>query len=277
MAGDTYKKVRPGERLRIPASAYNAFVDAARAHQTGQKNAIRDTPRSTLQAGVVAIRNDSGSAVPRFGVLGVDGSLFQPSDSLEAFQRRIALIGSTPNEAIHVGRFVVTLEPIAAGALGAACAAGLCLVQLIVLQDDGRDRPYAEIINGVTAGLLAGDRGAASILWKEPGVGIKWAVVRLGAYTPRSVFPVTLTVSTTAYGDATTPTAHTYNVADLDGVTLATAINPAASPHQWKRPSIGRYAPATFGHAHWEPNATADAGLVITWVNETPELEACGS
>lgn len=276
MAGDTFKKVRPGERLRIPASAYNAFVDAARAHRTGGNIGTIDARPSMQQTGIVAIRNDSGSSIPRFGVLGVDGPLFQPGDSLEAFQRGIALVGSTPDAALHVGRFVVTLEPIAAGALGAACAAGVCLVQLIVLQDDGRERLYAEIINGVTAGLLAGDRGAAAILWKETGVGVKWAVVRLGAFTPRSVFPVTLAVATTAYGDATTPTAHTYNVADLDGVTLATAIDPGATSHQWKRPSIGRYAPATFGHAHWDPSVTPDAGLVITWINEAPELEACG-
>jgi hypothetical protein len=277
MAGDHLNKVRPGQSLRIPASAYNAFVDAARAHRSGQNNSIRDAPRSTQQAGVVAIRNDSGSAIPRFGVLGVNGPLFQPGDSIEAFQRGIALVGSTPSTAAHPGRFVVTLEPIAAGALGRACAAGVCLVQLIVLQDDGRDRPYAEIINGVTAGLLAGDRGAAAILWKEPGVGIKWAVVRLGAFQPRSVFPVALTVASAAYGDASTPTAHTYDVVDLDGAALASAINPSTSPHQWKRPTIGRYAPATFGHAYWDPNATADAGLVITWINETPELEACAT
>lgn len=277
MVSEALQKTYPGAPLRIPATAYNAFVDAAVAHRQRERDASRDPLRDFRQAGIVTVRNDTASTVPRFGVLGVDGPLFDPGAALEAFQRWVALIGSTPSTATHLGRFVITLEPIAAGALGRACAAGLCLVQLIVLQDDGRDRLYAEIINGVTAGLLAGDRGATAILWKEPGVGVKWAVVRLGAFRQRAVFPVTLAVATTAYGDATTPTAHTYDVSDLDGNALASAIDPGAAPHQWKRPSIGRYAPATFGHACWDPNVTQDAGLVVTWTNEAPELEACGT
>jgi hypothetical protein len=31
MAGDAFKKVQPGQRLKITAEAFNAFVDAARA------------------------------------------------------------------------------------------------------------------------------------------------------------------------------------------------------------------------------------------------------
>lgn len=275
--GDPINKVHAGQTLRIPATAYNAFVDAAVAHRQRERDARRDPLREFRQAGIITIKNDTASTVPRFGVLGVDGPLFEPGAALDAFQRRVALIGSTPSAATHMGRFVITIEPIAAGALGQACAAGVCPVQLVVFQDNGREHLYADIINGATSGLLAGDRGAAAILWKEPGVGVKWAIVRLGAFQQRAVFPVTLAIATTAYGDATTPTAHTYDVADLDGAALANGIDPGAAPHRWKRPSIGRYAPATFGHACWDPNVTQDAGLVITWTNEAPELEACGA
>ena len=36
--GDAWKKVRAGQRLEIPAEAYNAFLDAARAERAQQHN-----------------------------------------------------------------------------------------------------------------------------------------------------------------------------------------------------------------------------------------------
>lgn len=36
MAGDPLKKVQAGDRLNIPAEAYNAFIDAARASRSQQ-------------------------------------------------------------------------------------------------------------------------------------------------------------------------------------------------------------------------------------------------
>jgi len=91
------------------------------------------------------------------------------------------------------------------------------------------------------------------------------------------VFPVTLTLAELASGTDTIATNHMYHVFDaITGVQLndpLVLVNPSQPPHQWKRPSIGRYSPATFGLAYFD----AAGAFIITWTNETPELEACAA
>lgn len=58
---------------------------------------------------------------------------------------------------------------------------------------------------------------------------------------------------------------------DWDHADVAEDQNPVAAPHQWKRPSVGFMIPATFGHAHWN----AQGELVLGWINEVAEQEAC--
>ena len=277
MAVDPLAKVRPGQPLKIPAAAYNAFVDAAKATRGVRADALVSPTRENLPGGaggVVPIKNNSAAAIERYGVLGISGPLFDPSEALESFKRRVALTGVTPDEDLHLGRFAVAMEPIATGRLGMACVCGVCVAKVEFPPDDGRERPFADIGDGVTANLKAADRGAATILWRElaPMGGVKWAVVRLGGLVPTRVFPVSLAVVGVVYGDASTPTAHTYDVFDAaSGAQLAAAVDPTAAPHKCKRPSIGRYASADFGLAFWDETD----GLVITWINEVPELEPC--
>ena len=115
--------------------------------------------------------------------------------------------------------------------------------------------------------------GAAQILWKESGTGVKWAVVRLGRWSP-TVFPVNLTQTGGSQGTTTTPATWTYSVIDpVTSQTLATAVNPTVSPHKWKRPSAGWMIAATFGYAHFN----AQGQLVLGWINEMVEQEACSS
>jgi hypothetical protein len=57
----------------------------------------------------------------------------------------------------------------------------------------------------------------------------------------------------------------------LTDESLEKDIDPTKSPHQWKRPSIGRMTQATFGYAHYDVNEK----LVIGWINETFVLSSC--
>jgi len=61
----------------------------------------------------------------------------------------------------------------------------------------------------------------------------------------------------------------------VTGDTLATAVDPTASPHKWQRPSIGWMIPATFGYAHYHPDGSGGWELVLGWINETVDQEAC--
>jgi len=173
---DPFRKVQPGDRMRISADAYNAFVEAAQAYRDGRQGQGREISHQVRSSGIVRVRNDSGSAVGRFGVLGVDAPAITPTSSLSGFQNHLVLSCSTPASA-HAGRFVVLLEPIPAGRIGRAMAGGVVQVQIDVT-DSGHG--FAEVKNSDPAKLASGATGSAVILWKESGTGTKWAIIRIG-------------------------------------------------------------------------------------------------
>jgi len=181
--GDDLRKVRPGEPLRVPARAYNAFVDAAldlkRRQQDRFSGDLRDGGR---QHGVVPVRNDTGSDLERYHVMAIDGPLFPPGDEgpEHTFQNRMALKGIEPNEETPPGRFVVAREPIPAGELGLCVIHGATPARLYVEEEE---HTFADIKPGERV-LVSGGSGGTAILWKEDGVGEKWAVVDIGR--PRS-------------------------------------------------------------------------------------------
>ena len=87
-----------------------------------------------------------------------------------------------------------------------------------------------------------------------------------------SVFAVALTQTGGAQGTDAAAASWTYTVADyLASTELATAVDPTASPHLWRRPTVGWIVAATHGLA----TANAAGNLVLTWINEIAEQEAC--
>jgi hypothetical protein len=175
--GDALKKVQQTQKLRIPAAAYNAFVDTARAHQQRQQDRQQTAQPASRSSGLVLVKNASGADRERFDVLGVNAPLFGPSDNLESFKNTLALTGITPT-ADHAGRFVILQEPLKADAIGLALAAGVSIVHINVQDQAHR---LADVAEGTAGNLRSGSAGVAQILWKEAGTGVKWALVRLGA------------------------------------------------------------------------------------------------
>jgi len=179
--GNALKKVQSGERFRIPPAAYNAFVDAALDYQQRKQNSGARTGGS-VPRGTIYVRNQSGAAVGRFAVLGIDSPSILPSVSEEGFQNHLILDGVAPVVGTHEGRFVITAEPIAAGEMGQGYASGVCQVQVDVGDEDHQ---FADITDADPTKLTSGTSGAAQILWKEAGTGTVWAIVRL-AYSAGS-------------------------------------------------------------------------------------------
>ena len=176
---DHLRKVRIGDPLRIPARAYNAFVDAA--HLTRRIDA--DTGAGPTMPGtqehLVLVRNESGADLPRFGILGIDRPIIEPGveGNTDEFQRRAALIGAgitTTDE--YVGRFVVTREPIAAGKIGWAVIRGVTPATVNVIDEE---HSHADTFPDEQV-LRSGFTGAARILWKEPGTGELLALIEMG-------------------------------------------------------------------------------------------------
>jgi len=269
--GDTLKKVSKGDKLRIPAAAYNAFIDTARDFQARQRG-ISSTPQaSTRSSGIVLVRNDSGDDLSRYTVLGIDSPIIDPEANLDGFKNRVAVVGVTPSEDDHVGKFVVLLEPLKSGAIGMAYGAGVCPVKIDVPGEDA-EYPYADIVDGQTANLEAKHYGAAAILWRAGGTGVQWALVRLGPPMPAFVFPVDLEQAGGEQGDEENPATWTYDVSDpVTEDTLAEGVDPTADPHKWQRPSVGFMIAATFGYAHYN----SDGDLVLGWINEMVEQASC--
>ncbi|HOQ06145.1 MAG TPA: hypothetical protein PKY88_13140 [Anaerohalosphaeraceae bacterium] len=172
-------KVKIGDPLRISTAAYNAFVDAAMAHRSQQHGmAGRQEPFFLDGRNLVRVKNTSDAAVGQFGILGVDGVIFEPSGNLTMFKQEVALLGGTPAVSAHSsGRFVVCAEPIDSGRIGLAWGAGVCLAQINVGDESHR---FADIAEGDSACLASSSSGPCTILWKESGTGQKWAVIRFG-------------------------------------------------------------------------------------------------
>ena len=270
---DALRKVQAGQPLVISAAAYNAFVDAALDYRQRASRVGREARPAFRQASIVLVRNDSGSDRERFDVLGVGVPVIDPADGEEAFKERVALAGVVPVAGTHAGLFVVLAEPLAAGAIGHAFAAGVCPVRIDVPDGEGEWR-IAEIAGGVTANLVAHPQGSAAILWRAGGTGVQWAVVRLGNAPGLHVFPVELSQVGGSAGGESAPASWTYDVRGVEGgALLAGDINPVAAPHQWRRPAAGPVDAATFGYAHFQDDGEGGRELVLGWINEGPSGE----
>lgn len=168
------RKVHPGDQLRIPARDYNSFVDAAIAHRRSEGNLLGgDNSLAPWPACVVLVRNDTDDEVDRFAVLGIDGVLFTAADNLGEFTNRPAVKCVVPTST-HTDRFVVTTEPIAQGKIGRAVIAGITPVKLDVQSET--DKFASATV--VTTSLKSSAFGTAQILYREPGTGVQWAIVR---------------------------------------------------------------------------------------------------
>lgn len=194
--GSPLKKVRSGEPLRIPAAAYNAFIDAAHLARRIDADAQVDPLRSGVGEQLVLVRNESGEDLPRFGVLGINGPIISPATGSEGnadeFKRRVAIIGAAITDTDEfVGRFVVAREPIAAGRIGLAVLRGVTPAVVNVV-----DAEHTHADTEADAQLLrSGFTGAARLLWKQDGSGSRLAIVEIGPAN-RDRFPARLTGAT---------------------------------------------------------------------------------
>lgn len=180
--GDPFRHVRRGEPIQFSAAAWNAMLDAALAYRTGRFGPPGKLT-STRSATLLKVRNDTGDDLDRCSVLALDGPIFTPTDSLDAFLREPTFVGTAPTSTTG-GKFCVTLDPVRAGGVARAWFAGVCPVQVDVADPT---HGYADLADGETGHLKSDPCGSAEILWKEDdagyygyGTGVQWALVRLG-------------------------------------------------------------------------------------------------
>jgi len=171
------RRVRPGDALKIPAPAYNAFADAAEAVRNLDRSMSARPLVGTREPDIIYVLNSSGVALDRYDVLGIEGPVITPQKNEDEFMHRVVMEGTTPADADHTGKFVIMLEALPDGDIGRAVLSGVTLCRLDVLDAAHK---YADIADGDVTTLETAETGAAQILWYDSTTGSDWAVVRLG-------------------------------------------------------------------------------------------------
>ncbi len=127
----------------------------------------------------VLIRNDTAVMFERFFVMQINGVVVTPETSLQDFHQRPVFTGGIPEEASQTtGRLVICAEPIGPGQIGRAWADGIVMTRIDVSEES---HAYATSNPDDHTKLISGEEGLFCILYKPPGTGLQWAVVRIGS------------------------------------------------------------------------------------------------
>jgi len=176
-------RIEAGQSIKtaLSASAWNRAQDAA--------DIVLGARGGVLGAGVQSgslpytwclAKNTTGSTVPRWGVLAIDGMEVEPTSeaggATAAFEQMPVLSGTTPQDGDT--SWVVAVEPIAANAIGRVAVAGVVQAKVDI---DDEDDEFVKVGDSVDE-LVTGTEGQGAILWKQDGTGTgKWALIRFGA------------------------------------------------------------------------------------------------
>jgi hypothetical protein len=180
---DAFRKVRPGEPLKVAADAWNRIVDqvVTKPRFSGEDAAFPATNFT------VRIRNTSTGAVSKWGVLEIVGVLEAATGATgtlatgvaqDIFQSWPGLVGVVPTDNAGAA-FAIAVEPIKEGDIGLAAVDGVVQCKLEIVDAGHR---FATTKTGSASELKTASSGEASILWKQSGTGSgKWGLIRMGA------------------------------------------------------------------------------------------------
>lgn len=172
-----FQKVHAGQQYDgFPAHTYNAMVDVINAYKRGLLTNTDNSVDTIRTAGVIHIRNDTGT-LARHSVVGIGPPLVLPTADEAEWRDKVRMTGLSPTVTHVPDLFAVLREPIEAGQIGLATIAGVTQVSINV-SDENHGFAGCEAAN--VSNLISRSSGGARILWKEDGVGVKRAVVRLG-------------------------------------------------------------------------------------------------
>ncbi len=257
--------------MRIPAAAYNSFVDLALA-AAREETSIGQPPLSLQRRYDTLIANTGVEDFPRFSIVAMGDPITLPTDRLEGFQARQSVAAAVP-AASDRGKFCILQEPIRADAVGRAIASGLAIAKVTLLDPTDQDDDFADVNPGEIDTLLGAAQGSARILWTEAVADrddpdVAWCIVRLGDQGPGGTFDVLVTIDG---GDAGPPCTFTYSVASIRGKVIAAGMTPEAL-----RDAALKYADTPNGSKGLASYDEVGA-LHLVWANELPLTEDCDS
>ena len=270
------KKVLPGDAIDLSASAHNAMIDAALAQRRSAVNSRWIPPPVSASPGIVLVRNNTAANVGRGAVLGIDGVVITPENNPHEFQNRPLVAGAEPVDPDHVGKFVVTMEPIPASKIGRAVIDGVVACQVKVYPDA---YDAADILDAETDHLTQRIDGSAAVYWHEtiedPG-DVVWAIVGLGVGSPGGLMLVLVKKVGGADGDDETPPTWTYDAwpygADTSDDDLRCIVAGAVTYRRIEAGSVNYAASYSMAYAY----RTTSGGLTLLEVpGETLNVGPC--
>jgi hypothetical protein len=187
------ERKRSGQRLNLSASDWNAAMEAADMLLGGKLNRRDNTlsvPRGNQD---VLGKNTTGQTLPAFSVVGLSDTVTPtPSANLVEWKQQNhefeCVIPETPK---HFGKWGITQEPLVANAVGRIRIAGIAIAHVSGTppDDDWSEDPFpyfVECVDNQTSTLEIRYRGAAQVIWKDPGSD--WAIIRFGtAWRPNAI------------------------------------------------------------------------------------------
>jgi hypothetical protein len=177
----TLKKVASGQSFRPRADDWNAFVDAALDCRQRRNSFGARSMLGTYRQGIVLVRNKTGADQDQFSALWIDDLAVRPDDPDGEQRFRTAgpvvdvkLFADIAAANRHECRYVVLQEPLKDGKVGHAMLFGVSPAKLDIPVEA---HDYADPNPALSAKLRTGWSGSCRILWKQTGIGEKWALV----------------------------------------------------------------------------------------------------
>jgi hypothetical protein len=170
---DPRQNVNPGEPIRLAASQINGLNSLLNLNAGFSSPAAVEQP--TPYTWVMA-KNNTGSAIARWGVLAITGMDITPGSttSIGQFEQLPVVAGGTPSDTTTA--WCVAVEPIAAGQIGRVAVGGVVQVKVEVADSA---HMFAKC-KASASELKSTDNGEGVILWKQGTGSGQWALVRLG-------------------------------------------------------------------------------------------------
>lgn len=180
MPDGKFTNVTTGQPFQPRADTWNAFIAAAEAHEkVGPVQTDANQHQLPISCSAVLVLNDSGQALQKHNIVGLDTSLLTPDTD---FQQEPGFEVILPAAASHKRAFGILAEDLANGDVGLCGIAGPCWTKVEVVN---AAHEVATITDADETKLTSGADGIP-ILWKESGTGTKWAIVLAGQEAPPS-------------------------------------------------------------------------------------------
>ena len=172
--GDQFRKVQPGDPLKIPAEAWNALVDLSQQQKNQRHDQLAEAEGTSRQTTLAKVRNQTGVDLDRFSIVALGTPIITPAANLREFKRQISFQGLVPSA--NTGpRFGVLLEPLKNNFIGTAAMGG-CVITRVSVGTNAYT--CAETVAGQNGYLRSVPHGPASVLWIESSGAVRLAVIR---------------------------------------------------------------------------------------------------